>query len=90
MAPLPGPLSLHRVVMMIVMVSVNDYDLFGAGAMPAGLALAHLYLRADSIAAAAHLSTRLATRRIALDLATGGRGLFRLHLWSGVRNILRK
>ena len=70
--------------MMIVMMSVNDYDLFRVGAMPAGLAFARLYLRADSVAAAADLRTRLASRRIALDLATRGQGLLRLRLWSGL------
>jgi hypothetical protein len=73
-----------------MMMSVNDYDLFGARAMPAGLAFARFHLRADSVAAAADLSTRLATRRIALDLATRSQGLFRLRLWSGLRDILGK
>jgi hypothetical protein len=72
------------------MMSVNDYDLFSAGGMPAGLAFARLYLRADSVAAAADLRTRLATRRIALDLATRSQGLFRRRLWSGLRDILGK
>jgi hypothetical protein len=55
-----------------------------------GARLARLYLRADSVAAAADLRTRLATRRIALDLATRSQGLFRLRLWSGLRDILGK
>lgn len=86
--PVSGATILHRVaimvVMMVVMMSVmQDYDLFRAGAMPAGLAVARLYLRAHSVAAAANLSARLAGRRIPLDLATGRRALFRLRIWPG-------
>ena len=70
--------------MMVVMMSmINDYDTFRAGVMPAGLAFARLYLRANSVAAAANLSARLAARRIALDLASSRQGLFRLRIWPG-------
>jgi len=70
--------------MMVVMMSViNDYDLFRAGVMPAGLGFARLCLQADSVAAAADLSARLAARRIALDLATRRQALFRLRIWPG-------
>jgi hypothetical protein len=70
--------------MMVVMMSViNDYDTFRAGVMPAGLAFARLYLRADSVAAAANLSARLAARRIVLDLASSRQRLFRPRIWPG-------
>jgi hypothetical protein len=57
-------------VVMVMMSVINDYDLFRAGAMPAGLAFARLCKRADTVGAAANLYARLAARRIVLDLAT--------------------
>ena len=79
MASFPRPLSLHRVVMMVAMMSVmvvitNDH-LFRAGAIQAGLVLAHFNLRAGSVGAAA--------RRVVLDLAASGRALVRLGIWHG-------
>jgi hypothetical protein len=80
MAPFPRPLSLHRVVMMVVLMSaITDHDAFRAGAMPAGLAFSRL--EASSLAAAATLAARLAAGRIVLDLATRWHAPFRLRCW---------